>query len=126
MKPFTTYSKLYLTEGSGSNDLIRFRGSVHNVKNGSNQISSQAAYVLADNGASEVYMSTDMANKLKAQGAVTRDAGWMEVKTARQQEHQGVERRELIHATVSIQDYKYTGWFTIFNLDHYDIILGKA
>ncbi len=79
MKPFTTYSKLYLTEGSGSNDLIRFRGSVHNVKNGSNQISSQAAYVLADNGASEVYMSTDMANKLKAQGAVTRDAGWMEV-----------------------------------------------
>jgi len=22
MKPFTTYSKLYLTEGSGSNDLI--------------------------------------------------------------------------------------------------------
>ena len=24
MKPFTTYSKLYLTEGSGSNNLIRF------------------------------------------------------------------------------------------------------
>jgi len=78
MKHCTTYSKLYLTEGSGSNDLIRFLGSVHNVKNGSNQISSQAAYVLADNGASEVYMSMDMANKLKAQGAVTRDAGWIE------------------------------------------------
>lgn len=61
-------------------------------------------------------------------GESIQEGGWMRVKTARTSQEDGGPRecRQRAKLTVRIgTSYVHTGWFTIFDLDTYDIILGK-
>lgn len=86
-------------------------------------------YILKDDGASESFVSRDYLDKLKQKGAdiETRDEGFMIVRTARHKnEPPPKERRQRAKLRIQLGgSYTYNAWFTVFDVDTYDIILGK-
>ena len=123
---FTTYKKhsiLYISKNRNDNDLLRFEGKVQVL--GRNM--RKPAYILKDDGASDYFIDRAKAEELIREGARTRDAGWMEVRVARNNTmHEGLQKRQLVQVDLRIQGYRMKEWFTVMNLDDYDIILGKA
>jgi hypothetical protein len=74
-KNFTKFATLYVSRSrtDNSNNLLRFKGQMKSLPN----TSRRAAYVLKDDGASDMFINRKIADKLAKDGARTRDAGWM-------------------------------------------------
>lgn len=86
------------------------------------------AYVLKDDGALENFISHQFLKKLLERGAdiQIKEEGWMTVRIARQQEKPfGKEKRKRARIQIQLGTYFYAGWFTVFDIDTYDIVLGK-
>ena len=122
-KMFTKFATLYVSRNrTDDNNLLRFQGRMRALPN----TPRKAAYVLKDDGASDMFIDRRLANKLIKDGAQTREAGWMQVRTGRRSQDPGVERRMKVYATLTIDGYQIGAWFTIFDLADYDVILGKT
>lgn len=87
----------------------------------------EKAYILKDDGASENFVSRDYIERLKRKGAdvPVRDEGWMTVRTARVQADLKKEKRQRAKLHVQVGSYTYVAWFTVFDIDTYDVVLGK-
>jgi hypothetical protein len=87
--------------------------------------SSRTALGLYDCGASNKFVSKNYLSNSTAK-IKTRRCGTMEVTTAGRVERMPrKEARLTIHMKATKgEDYVYTGWFTIYPLAKYDIILG--
>jgi hypothetical protein len=57
-----------------------------------------------------------------------RDGGWMIVETANGKVEDGIVRSQQVHLELKLGDdgYTYTGWFTVYDMKGFDIILGKC
>ena len=122
-KMFTKFATLYVSQSrTNNNNLLRFKGRIKSLPN----TSRRAAYILKDDGASDIFINRKLANKLVKDGAKTREAGQMQVRTGRRSQDPGVERRTKIYATLTINGYQISAWFTIFDLTDYNMILGKT
>jgi len=124
-------ARLYLSEINTSlstssptheplNDLLRFLFTTKTIHN-----KTRSAYTLHDSGASENFIRTQFAIDL---GLPIIQRGFMRVKTAN--ETTGRIPRRQVNLQLSIRDnnhhlYNYDGWFTLFDLEKYDAILGK-
>lgn len=91
---------------------------------------SMNAYILKDDGASENFVSRKYLKKLEEKGArvETKNKGWMTVRTARSQTDPPLkERRQRakLEVNIGLSGYTYTEWFTVFDIDTYDVVLGK-
>lgn len=84
-----------------------------------------SVYVLKDDGASDNFVSEQVAEKLIERGATKKeDHGWMRVQTANDQNPKPTRKYKL-RIRVKIGGYSYESHFTIFNLADYDLVLGK-
>jgi len=56
-----------------------------------------------------------------------RDGGWMIVEMLNDKVEDGIERRQQVHLKLKLGDdsYAYTGWFTVYDVKGFEIILGK-
>jgi hypothetical protein len=88
---------------------------------------SMSAYVLKDDGASEDFVSKKFVEKLKRKGPVDiREEGLMRVRTASANSKPRQEVRRRIKLSITIGSYTCSQrWFTIYDMDGYDIALGK-
>jgi hypothetical protein len=98
---FTKLAILYVTNKSKIDDLLRFRGAVR----ASGVKTIEAAYVLKNDGASDYFIDRKKAKTLIQMEARTKEAGWMEVRMARNQPEKSIERRRLVWAELLVQGY---------------------
>ena len=83
------------------------------------------AYTLWDCGGNHKFIHPDLTAKLRAAGGIikTRNCGSMELTTARRRERMPLREARL---SLDIGGYTYRGWFVLYMLVKYDIILGKS
>jgi hypothetical protein len=109
---------------NNTNNLLRFSGQVRWWNGTSSSRSQQAAHILLDNGASENFVSRQLAEKLKADGCEYKQTGWMRVKVANDARPEK-QKRETIKVCLWLRGYQYERTMTLLDMDEYDIILGK-
>jgi hypothetical protein len=82
------------------------------------------AYTLMDGGASHKFVTPSMLEAIEASGAKMerRNRGNMELTSAGKVEYLP---RVQVKLTIAFGSFKYSRWFTLYNLVKYDIILGK-
>ena len=83
------------------------------------------AYTLWDCGGSHKFVHPDLIAKLRAAGGIikTRNRGSMELTTAGRRECMPLREARL---SLDIGGFTYRGWFVLYTLAKYDIILGKS
>jgi hypothetical protein len=128
MKRFTRYHHLRVSDNDTLN-LLRFDGKLR-YKNNNNTYSSFVPKTAKDDGALRNYVKRETVEKLNKKCAVLeeRDGGWIIVETANDNAEDGIERRQQVRLKLKLGDdgYAYTGWFTVYDIKGFDIILGKG
>jgi hypothetical protein len=128
MKQFTCDHHLRVSDND-TIDLLCFDGKLWYKKN-NDTYSSLAAKTAKDDEASENYVKRETVEKLKKKRAVLeeRHGGWMIVETVNDKVEDSIERQQQVCLKLELGDdgYVYTGWFTVYNVKGFVIILGKC
>jgi hypothetical protein len=111
--------ELCLVDGDSAN-LLRF-----NLPVLSRDARVATAYTLMDGGASHKFVRPPVVEAIEAASGAKverRDRGYMELTSAGKVEYLP---RVQVKLSLAFGRFHYTGWFTLYNLVKYDIILGK-
>jgi hypothetical protein len=110
--------ELCIVDGNSSN-LLRF-----NLPVLSRDGRVTVAYTLMDGGASHKFVKPSVVAAIEAAGVKLekRRRGYMELTSAGKVEHLP---RVQVKLTLAFGRLQYSGWFTLYNLAKYDVILGK-
>jgi hypothetical protein len=103
-------------------DLLRFQATVYLRRD------TRTANALADMSGSDNFIAWSFLRRLREAGATIemRTEGLMEVCTARKRSLSETMRRDRVRVKFSIGSmYKSELWFTVYDLEDYDLILGK-
>jgi hypothetical protein len=113
--------ELSIVDGDSAN-LLRFNLPVLS-RDDSEKVAT--AYTLMDGGASHKFVKPSMLEAIEAAAGEKmerRNRGTMELTSAGKVEHLP---RVQVKLKIAFGRFKYSGWFTLYNLVKYDIILGK-
>jgi hypothetical protein len=103
-------------------DLLRFQATVHLRRE------TTTANALADMGGSDNFIARSFLGRLREAGVTVemRTEGLMEVCTAGKRSLSETMRRDRVRVALGIgSTYKSELWFTVYDLEDYDLILGK-
>jgi hypothetical protein len=103
-------------------DLLRFQATVHLRRE------TTTANALADMGGSDNFIARSFLGRLREAGVTIemRTEGLMEVCTAGKRSLSETMRRDRVRVAFGIgSTYKSELWFTVYDLEDYDLILGK-
>ena len=117
--------KVSLSEASEtSGNLLRFNLPIIPHRRSSSH-HTPTAYTLWDCGGSHKFVHPDLIAKLRAAGLTvkTRSRGSMDLTTAGRRERMPLREARI---SLDIGGYNYRGWFVLYKLAKYDIILGKS
>jgi hypothetical protein len=128
MKKFNYYHYLQVSENN-TLDLLHFDGKLQ-YKNNNATYSSLVAKTAQDDGALENYVKRETVKKLKKKGAVLeeRDSSWMIIEMVNDKIQDGIERWQQVDLKLKLGEdgYAYMGWFTVYDVNRFDIVPGKC
>jgi hypothetical protein len=112
--------ELSIVDGDSAN-LLRFNLPVLSREK---RVQVATAYVLMDGGASHKFVTPSMVAAIEAAGErlQRRNMGHMQLTSAGKVENLP---RVQVKLTISFGRFRYSGWFTLYKLVKYDMILGK-
>jgi hypothetical protein len=127
-KFFTCYHPLTVSKLDDSEiDLLRLNGKIRYQTKGG-WWSSKHTRVVKDDGATENYVGRTFIEELKLQGAAlqAKEVGRMFVETANIKAENGIKKHQRVKLKLQLSaSYVYEAEFTIYDMEGFDIILGR-